>query len=186
MCTRWCWTACLRGRRPGVLAFHPTRDLTLLDVEKGLATVEPRIPCWLDSGGLGDGDTDGSAADTWADGTPPSAELAAASVQGLVALARRPRSSSGRSERGGPGRPGGTAGAIERVCRYVLPPPVAQERLHVNDVGQVQLPLHHVARRDNARGVRPGRVPRAAGGARAATPHQCDPVLRRAGLSSFR
>ena len=30
---------------------------------------------------------------------------------------------------------------LERICRYALRPPVAQERLHVTDAGQVQLEL---------------------------------------------
>ena len=55
-------------------------------IEEVLATVEPRIKRLLDRRGLGDGDDDGSASDAWADEAPVLAGLAAASVQGIVAL----------------------------------------------------------------------------------------------------
>ena len=70
-------------RRPD---FHPTRRLTALDVAEVLATVEPRIKRLLDRRGLGDGDDEGSASDAWAEDAPVLAGLAAASVQGTVAL----------------------------------------------------------------------------------------------------
>ena len=75
------------ARNPlGALNFHPTRRLTSLDVEEVLATVEPRIKRLLDRHGLRDGDNDGFASDAWADDAPVLAGLAAASVQGTVAL----------------------------------------------------------------------------------------------------
>ena len=70
----------------GVVGFHPTPRLTALDVAEVLATVEPRIKRLLDRRGLGDGDDDGCAPDAWADDAPVLAGLAAASVQGTVAL----------------------------------------------------------------------------------------------------
>ena len=72
----------------GALAFHPARRLTDLDVAEVLATAEPRIRRALDRRGLGDGD-DASGADAWADEAPVLAGLAAASVQGIVALGHR-------------------------------------------------------------------------------------------------
>ena len=70
----------------GALTFHATCRLTALDVEEVLATVEPRIARLLDRRGLGaDGDA-GSASDAWAEDAPVLAGLAAASVQGTVAL----------------------------------------------------------------------------------------------------
>ena len=48
--------------------------------------MQPRITRLLDRRGLGDGDDDGSVPDTWADEAPALAGLAAASVQGTVAL----------------------------------------------------------------------------------------------------
>ena len=93
------------SRKPaGALHFHPTRRLTSLDVDEVLATVEPRIKRLLDRRGLGDGDNDGSASDAWADEAPVLAGLAAASVQGIVALgpqrgARLRRLGDAREER---------------------------------------------------------------------------------------
>ena len=72
--------------RAGALNFHPASRLTTLDVAEVLATVEPRIKRLLGRRGLGDGDNDGSASDAWADDAPVLAGLAAASVQGTVAL----------------------------------------------------------------------------------------------------
>ena len=56
--------------RAGALNFHPAPRLTALDVAEVLATVEPRIKRLLDRRGLGDGDDDGPALDTWADEAP--------------------------------------------------------------------------------------------------------------------
>lgn len=72
--------------RAGVLTFHPARGLTALDVAEVLATVEPSIRRLLDRRGLGEGEDEGSASDAWADEAPVLAGLAAASVQGTVAL----------------------------------------------------------------------------------------------------
>ena len=72
--------------RAGALNFHPASRLTTLDVAEVLATVEPRIKRLLGRRGLGDGDDEGSASDAWAEDAPVLAGLAAASVQGTVAL----------------------------------------------------------------------------------------------------
>lgn len=72
----------------GALAFHPARGLTDLDVAEVLATAEPRIRHVLDRRGLGDRD-DASGEDAWAGEAPVLAGLAAASVQGIVALGHR-------------------------------------------------------------------------------------------------
>ena len=72
--------------RAGVLTFRPTRRLTALDVAEVLATVKPGIRRLLDRRGLGEGDDAGSASDAWVDEAPVLAGLAAASVQGIVAL----------------------------------------------------------------------------------------------------
>ena len=148
----------------GALNFHPTRRLTALDVEEVLATVEPRIKRLLDRRGLGDGDDDDSASDAWADEAPVLAGLAAASVQGIVALgpqrgARLRRLGDAREEsepseprechsrangfdlHAGLVVPAGQRDRLERVCRYALRPPVTQERIHVTDEGQVRLQL---------------------------------------------
>jgi hypothetical protein len=44
---------------------------------------------------------------------------------------------------------------LERVCRYVLRPPVSQERLNVTDAGEVRLPLPQPWR-DGTRSPRSG------------------------------
>jgi hypothetical protein len=150
--------------RAGTLNFHPAPRLTALDVAEALATVEPRIKRLLHRRGLGEGDVDGSASDVWAEDAPVLAGLAAASVQGTVALgphrgARLRRQGDPREE-GEPLEPGGCharangfdlhAGLVvpagqrerlERVCRYALRPPVSQERLHLTGEGQVRLQL---------------------------------------------
>ena len=72
--------------RAGASAFHPVPGLTALDVAKVLATVEPRRARLLDRRGLGDRDDSASEADGWAEEAPVLAGLAAASVQGTVAL----------------------------------------------------------------------------------------------------
>jgi hypothetical protein len=152
--------------RAGVLNFHPTRRLTALDVDEVLATVEPRITRVLDRRGLGEGNDDGSVLDTWADEAPVLAGLAAASVQGTVALGphrgarlRRlgdaPESieapahgdcharANGFDLHAGLVVPAGHREQLERVCRYALRPPVAGDRLRLTDDGQVQLQLRH-------------------------------------------
>lgn len=79
----------------GTVGFHPARRLTTLDVAAVPAAVEPRLRRLLDWGSIREGDPGDAAQDAvvdpWADETPVLAGLAAASVQGLVALGR-PRS----------------------------------------------------------------------------------------------
>jgi hypothetical protein len=72
--------------RAGTLNFHSTRRLTALDAAEVLATVEPRIKRLLERRGLEDGDDSAGEADAWAEEAPVLAGLAAASVQGTVAL----------------------------------------------------------------------------------------------------
>jgi hypothetical protein len=150
--------------RAGALNFHPTRRLTALDVAEVLATVEPRITRLLDRRGLGERDDDGAASDAWADEAPVLAGLAAASVQGTVALgphrgARLRRLGDPPEEGEAPEHgdcharangfdlhaglvvPAGQRERLERACRYALRPPVTQERLHLTGDGQVRLEL---------------------------------------------
>ena len=148
----------------GALTFHPTRRLTALDVDEVLATVEPRITRLLDRRGLGEGDDDGSASDAWAEDAPLLAGLAAASVQGTVALGPHPGArlrrlgdppeegeapahdgcharANGFDLHAGLVVPAGQRDRLERMCRYALRPPVSQERIHLTDEGQVRLQL---------------------------------------------
>ena len=146
--------------------FEPAPRLTALDVAEVLATVEPRIKRLLDRRGLGEGDDDGRASDAWAEDAPVLAGLAAASVQGTVALApnrgARPRRLGDPPEtceapalQGCHPRANGFdlhAGLmvravrrerLERVCRYTLRSPVSGDRLRVTGDGRVMLQLRH-------------------------------------------
>lgn len=150
--------------RAGEMVFHPTPSLIALDVAEVLATMEPRIARLLDRRGIGDRDDSAGEADTWTEEAPVLAGLAAASVQGIVALGRR-RGARIRRLGAQPGeveaRPLGHCHArsngfdlhaglvvaagqrerLERVCRYALRPPVARDRLSVTGAGQVRLHL---------------------------------------------
>ena len=144
--------------------FCPAPALTTLDVDEVLATVEPRIGRLLERRGLGGGGDDGaSEGDGWTTEAPVLAGLAAASVQGRVALGRDRGARVSRlgdeaeeeGETAAPGRcharahgfdlhaglvvPAGQRERLERVCRYVLRPPVSGERLSLTSAGQVLL-----------------------------------------------
>jgi hypothetical protein len=71
----------------GALHFHPLDELTTLDVEEVLATIEPLVTRRLRRRGL-TGDTE-DATGGWADDAPVFAELAAASIDGRAALGAR-------------------------------------------------------------------------------------------------
>jgi len=150
----------------GVVGFHPAHRLTALDVAEVLATVEPRVTRLLARRGFGEGDHEGSAPDAWSDDAPALAGLAAASVQGTVALGpqrgarlRRlgdaPESVEAPAPAGCHARangfdlhaglvvPAGHRDRLERVCRYALRPPVAGDRVRLTGDGQVVLQLRH-------------------------------------------
>ncbi len=153
----------------GVLAFHPARRLTTLDVAEVLAAVAPRIRRLLDGDVLLEDDQGGHAedgsVDPWVAEAGALAGLAAASVQGLVALGRhagdrvrrlgltrapvaRPLAPcharwTGLDLHAGLVIPAGQRDRLERVCRYVLRPPVTPERLALTADGQVRLALRH-------------------------------------------
>jgi hypothetical protein len=145
---------------PGKRRFCPLRRLTAIDVEEVLAAVERLVDrrC-REPGGSEDGD-----ADSWGHEAPVLAGLAAASVQGQAALGPRSGRSptrwgttamveaeapvaetsaraNGYSLHAGLVVPAGRRERLERVCRYVLRPPVAVERLHLTDDGRVRLSL---------------------------------------------
>ncbi len=150
----------------GALSFHPTPHLTTLDVAEVLATVEPLITRRLQRRGLGPGAGEADAPDPWIDETPVLAGLAAASVQGTIALGphrgarvRRLGDAAEPVETSTPGHcharangfdlhaglivPAGQRERLERIVRYALRPPVTQERLHLTGDGQVRLELRH-------------------------------------------
>ena len=129
-----------------------------------VSTIERRVGRLLARRGLADADEGYSAPDAWAEEAPALAGLAAASVQGLVALGGRGGARVRR--RGDPpedikfpalGRcharqrgfdlhaglvaPAGQRDRLERLCRYALRPPVAHDRLRLTGEGQALLEL---------------------------------------------
>ena len=148
----------------GGLRFHAAPDLDSADVADVLAAIAPGVHRLLRRHGA-DPNDDG-ASDAFAESSPLLAGLAAASVQGRVALSgtpgARPRRVGQTSvERGVPEPgtcharwegfdlhaavrvPAGQRDRLERVCRYALRPPVAGARLHLGADGQVMLQLRH-------------------------------------------
>ncbi|MCC7240954.1 MAG: transposase [Acidobacteria bacterium] len=150
----------------GRLRFHRAPTPTAADVADVLATIAPQVRARLARAGL----DDDAGADACADAEPGLAGLAAASVQGVLALGgvagRRPQRLGhgvGRTQdvacpAASPDRPHARwegfdlhAGVVvpghrarqERLCRYVLRPPVTGERLSVAADGQVVLRLRH-------------------------------------------
>jgi Putative transposase/Transposase zinc-binding domain len=139
-----------RGQDGG-LRFHPTPELNAADVADVLAAIAPGVQRVL---ARHDSDPDDpSASDAFAETSPLLAGLAAASVQGTVALGgtpgARPRRMGQTSvDRGvpAPGRcharwegfdlqaavrvPAGQRDRLERVCRYTLRPPVVMQLRH--------------------------------------------------------
>lgn len=129
-----------------------------------LATVKAHVRRLLERQGLGAADEGDSAEDAWAEDAPVLAGIAAASVQGRVALGhlagarvRLRGDPPTASETWGLGRchahhdgfdlhagllvPAGQRERLERVLRYALRPPIAQERLRLTAEGQVRLEL---------------------------------------------
>ena len=146
------------------LRFHPNPEIDAADVDEVLATVKAHVRRLLARRGLDDANDGGSTLDDWADEAPVLAGIAAASVQRRVALG--PRAGARVRRRGiqpaeiampelGPCHarrqgfdlhagvrvPAGRRDRLERICRYTLRPPVAQDRLQLTDDGQVRLEL---------------------------------------------
>ena len=149
----------------GATRFHLTRRLAPIDVDDVLATVEALVARRLRRAGLDSASEDSESLDRWADETPVLAELAATSVVGggLVGAPQRVgrgrwldeppddqvgaggesrglvARSQGYSLHAGQVVAAGRRERLEQVCRYVLRPPVAVERLQLTDSGQVHL-----------------------------------------------
>ena len=144
--------------------FHPSPSLDAVDVDEVLATVEAYVQRLLEGRGSHDGDDGGNTVDEWANDAPVLAGLAAASVQGRVALGpragarvRRRGDSLAAADPPGLGScharhsgfdlhaglcvPANQRPQLERIARYALRPPVAQDRLDWTDDGQVRLEL---------------------------------------------
>ena len=135
-----------------------------------LATIRQRVQRLLMRRGLESGDDATGPADRLADESPVLAGSVGASVQGRVALGPRAgawvrRLGAARDARAATSRGAGQAhldgfdlhanvwvpahdrAALERLCRYVLRPPFAQERLRLHG------PLH------SGRGIEHGHLP---------------------------
>ena len=126
----------------------------------------PRVGRRLARHGLGDGADGVSAPDAWAEQAPTLAGIAAASVQGTVAMGPRAgarvRQCGEAVETDEPTRPGrcqarqdgfdlqaavrvhaDERARLERLCRYALRPPIARDRLHRTAEGDILLALRH-------------------------------------------
>ncbi len=148
----------------GGLAFAPADDLSDLDVAEVLATVVPRIHALLARRGYGDDDGGGGAPDGFAEAAPALAGMAAAAVQGNTVMGQRagartrrcgaaldhaganplPRchaNQDGFDLEAGVRVPADQRDRLERLCRYVLRPPLAGERLRLLEDGDVLLAL---------------------------------------------
>ena len=146
--------------------FHPSASLDAADVDEVLATITAYVrPVLARHGAATEGDTT-EPVDPGADEAPVWAGLAAASVQGRVALGPRAGGHVRRHGVRGVGTetpelgpcqarhngfdihagvcvPADQRDRLERITRYALRPPVAQERLGWTDEGQVRLELRH-------------------------------------------
>jgi Putative transposase len=148
----------------GALAFHAAPGPTDAEVAAALGTIRHRVQRLLVRRGLEPADDATGPGDPLADESPVLAGIVGASVQGRVALGPR---AGARVRRLGDARDtaavtsrgprqahldgfdlhanvwvsaNGRAG-VERLCRYVLRPPFAQERLRLRHDGRVALEL---------------------------------------------
>jgi catechol 2,3-dioxygenase-like lactoylglutathione lyase family enzyme len=145
-----CYTQAPGGR----FVFHAVDECTSLDVAETLHDAQIRITRLLERWHRDDAG--------WVEDAPAAGALAAASVENTVAfgerrgervarlgepgdLEDRPDGSAVRCHARWDGFdldathvvPAGTRARLERLCRYVLRPPVVSERLHRGDDGQV-------------------------------------------------
>jgi putative transposase/transposase-like zinc-binding protein len=150
---------------PGsALAFHPAPGPSDAEVAAALATIRQRVQRLLVRRGLEPGDDATGPADPLADESPTMAGIVGASVHGRVALGPR---AGARVRRLGGARDTAAVtcrgprqahlegfdlhanvwvsandrAGVERLCRYVLRPPFAQERLRLRSDGCVALEL---------------------------------------------
>jgi hypothetical protein len=148
----------------GALAFHPAPAPSDAEVAAALATIRHRVQRLLVRRGLEPGDDATGPADRLADESPVLAGIVGASVQGRVALGSRAgarvrrlgdeRDTAAVTSRGP--RQAHLEGfdlhanvwvsahdraGLERLSRYVLRPPFAQERLRRRSDGRVALEL---------------------------------------------
>jgi hypothetical protein len=157
----------------GALTFHPAPAPSDAEVAAALAMIRQRVRRLLARHGLEPGDDATGPADRLADESPVLAGIVGASVQGRVALGSR---AGARVRRLGDARDPAAVtsrgprqahldgfdlhanvwvsahdrAGVERLCRYVLRPPFAQERLRLRGDGRIALELK-TAWRDGTR-----------------------------------
>ena len=157
----------------GALTFHPAPGPSDAEVAAALATIRHRVQRLLVRHGLEPADDAMGPADRLAEESPVLAGIVGASVQGRVALGSR---AGARVRRLGDARdtetvtsrgprqahlegfdlhanvwvPANDRAGLERLCRYVLRPPFAQERLRLRSDGRIALELK-TAWRDGTR-----------------------------------
>jgi hypothetical protein len=142
------------------------RRLTREDVAGVVALIARRVERLLERRGLAGGTESSGAPDLWSEEAPVLAAVAAASVDGRVALG--PRAGARVRRCGDPPDDvapmtlgpchahvdgfdlhaglvprAGQRDRLERLCRYALRPPLAQDRLHVSAEGTIWLTLRH-------------------------------------------
>jgi hypothetical protein len=148
----------------GALTFHPAPGPSDAEVAAALATIRHRVRRLLVRHGLEPADDATGPADRLAEESPVLAGIVGASVQGRVALGQR---AGARVRRLGDARDtetvtsrgprqahlegfdlhanvwvsGNDRAGVERLCRYILRPPFAQERLRRRSDGRVALEL---------------------------------------------
>jgi hypothetical protein len=148
----------------GTLTFHPAPGPSDAEVAAALATIRQRVQRLLVRHGLEPADDATGPADRLAEESPVLAGIVGASVQGRVALGSR---AGARVRRLGDARDteavtsrgprqahlegfdlhanvwvsGNDRAGLERLCRYILRPPLAQERLRRRSDGRVALEL---------------------------------------------
>jgi hypothetical protein len=150
----------------GAVRFHAVPPLTREEVAQVVALIARRITRLLERRGLSGCVEDGETSDPWSAEAPLLAAVAAASVDGRVAIGpragRRVRRCGDPPEDVAPTTLGpcharadgfdlhaglvvraGHRDRLERVCRYALRPPLAQERLHRTRDGEIWLTLRH-------------------------------------------
>lgn len=142
----------------GALRFHAAPPPSAADLADIVGSVVPAVRRLLARRGLDE--TDPSAVDPFAEAAPLLAGWAATSVKGLVESGHRPRrigageapASSGTPAtcqarwdgfdlHAGVRVPAGHRDRLERVCRYVLRPPLAHARVHRTPTGDVAVHL---------------------------------------------
>jgi len=147
----------------GALRFHPAPPPSEEEIARLLATIRARVRRLLRRRGL-ESDADVARPDPLADESLALAGISAASVQGRIALGRRAGARVWRLGHDpdapwvastGPRQahldgfdlhanllvPAADRARLEQLCRYLLRPPVAQDRLHLTADGRVVLEL---------------------------------------------